>query len=407
MLQAMSSWAKKMGIFCSLDNITLLIFTMHMTHHPSHGKAAAKDNKTMKRLLSAVFLLVTAFLIWRPIVSIEERGSSLQQNHEEALVVSVSEEFDPIYSENFQRLELELLNGGESIEVKNATSSLVNAIEYEVGDRVVVVSTRNVSGDLQYFVADHVRRPALIWLFGLFLATVLLVNRKKGLLSLLSLGFSFLVIFRFILPLILTGFNPILTAVLGSLLLLPSTFYLSHGFNKKTTVALLGTLTALILTIFLAMLFTNFAHLTGIASEEAGFLKLYLGEGLDTRGLLLAGIMIGALGVLDDVCITQASIVNELKASQPKIPSFELFKRSMAVGGDHISSVVNTLVLVYAGAALPLMLLFFDGGQSAGQVLNYEYMAEEVVRSLVGSIGLIAAVPLTSLLAVWTEKKVN
>lgn len=185
------------------------------------------------------------------------------------------------------------------------------------------------------------------------------------------MAFSFLIIFKFILPKILAGANPILIAILGSLLIIPVTFYLSHGLNRKTTLAIIGTITALILTGLLAGVFVNATKLTGFASEEAGFLQVAKQGQVNIKGLLLAGIIIGLLGILDDITISQSAIISQLKQSSPKLKSGELYKKAMEIGKDHIASMVNTLILVYTGAALPLLLLFINSPRPFSEVINY------------------------------------
>jgi uncharacterized membrane protein len=184
------------------------------------------------------------------------------------------------------------------------------------------------------------------------------------------------------------------------LLIIPATFYPSHGLNRKTSIAILSTICALLITGFLANFFLDFAKLSGLSSEEAGFLQTMNPEVFtNMRGLLLAGIIIGVLGVLDDVTVSQASIVWQLKIANPQFTKVELYKRAMEVGRDHISSMVNTLVLVYAGASLPLLLLFNDAAKPFAEIINYEILADEIVRTLVGSIGLILVVPISTFLA--------
>lgn len=275
---------------------------------------------------------------------------------------------------------------------------------YQEGDRVVVSKISGQDGEDQYFLSDFVRRPALFLLFGLFVALVLSVSRGHGVRALLGLVSSFVIIFNFILPYIEQGYDPIIIAIIGALFIILISFYLTHGFSAKTTVAVMGTFIALVATGALASIFSDLAYLTGFATEEAAFLQVMKGEVLNIRGLMMAGIIIGALGVLDDITISQASIVRELIRANPKLSKIELFRRAMNVGRDHIASLVNTLVLVYTGSALPLLLLFFDNNLNLMQIINFEIIAEEIVRTLVGSIGLVLAVPITTLVAVyWRE----
>ena len=233
----------------------------------------------------------------------------------------------------------------------------------------------------------------------LFVVSTIAVAKWRGILSLIGMGVSFLVIFSFILPKILSGSNPVEIAILGSLIIIPVSFFLSHGFNKKTIVAIAGTLIALIITGVLANVFVEAAKLTGFASEEAGFLQVARQGTVNIKGLLLAGIIIGVLGVLDDITISQSAIVFQLKKANEKLKFNELYKRAMNIGRDHISSMINTLVLVYTGAALPLLLLFIDNPHPFSEIANYEIIADEIVRTLVGSIGLILAVPITTVIA--------
>jgi uncharacterized membrane protein len=178
--------------------------------------------------------------------------------------------------------------------------------------------------------------------------------------------------------------------------------YLTHGVNERTTVALLGTLASMAVIALLAWMFTQATRLSGVAEEEATFLRAFAPD-LDFRGLLLAGVVIGAMGVLDDVTVTQVSAVAELRQADPAMGQGQLFRAALNIGRDHIASTVNTLVLAYAGAALPLLLLLAVAGRSVGSVVTGEVVAVEVVRTLVGSIGLVASVPITTALAVLVD----
>ncbi len=199
-------------------------------------------------------------------------------------------------------------------------------------------------------------------------------------------------------PAILDGPSPPGVALVGSLAIMLVTLVVTHGFGPKMLAASLGTASALVLTLGLGSLFIGGAHLTGLSSDEAIFLRASVGN-ISITGLLLAGMVIGALGVLDDLTVTQASTVLALRRANPSLGFRRLFASAIAVGHDHIAATVNTLVLAYAGAALPVLLIFSLGGTSFGDALNSESVATEVVATLVGSIGLIAAVPLTTALA--------
>ena len=354
------------------------------------------------------FSATLAFLLVGCPLVLAQGEPSLEEEVLEGRVVGVVEEqeFEEGEEERlYQKLEVLITRGSlrdRKITVEaGGEAGRVGESVYREGDRVVLTRTQDFEGNDVFYITDFVRRKPLFWLFLIFVVLTALIGRWRGLSSLLGMGLSFLVIFKFILPRILAGSDPVGTAILGSLLIIPLTFYLSHGFNKKTTVAVFGTFISLVLTGLLAKYFVGWAELTGFASEEAGFLSVIRPGLVNMKGLVLAGIIIGVLGVLDDITVAQAAVVEQLRQANPDLGFRDLFWRAMRVGQDHIASMVNTLILVYAGAALPLLLLFVDTSSPFLEIINYEAIAEEIVRTLVGSIGLIAAVPMTTLLAVW------
>lgn len=302
-----------------------------------------------------------------------------------------------------QSLEIYIQKGiktGETVNIEFNQMQVEGVPLYKVGDRLLVNYSLDSDGNQSYYIIDYVRRPSLILLIALFAGAAVAVSGWRGVSSLLGLIASFIIIFTIILPGIKSGHDPILIAIFGSFLIILFTFYLAHGFNHKTHLAIAGTLFALCLTAGLSHIWIGLSQLTGYSSEASQFLQSIAGQVINIRGLLLAGIMIGALGVLDDITISQAALVRELKLANPKLNAKQLFIRGMNVGRDHIASLINTLVLVYTGAALPLLLLFtLDATRPPMVVINYEIVAEEIVRTLVGSIGLISAVPITTILA--------
>lgn len=308
----------------------------------------------------------------------------------------------------YQKLELAVTSGslqGKTIVIENGDMPISNLQKYKLNDHVVVTYSKNYEGKDTFYIVDYVRRTTLILLFLLFAIVAVGVGKWHGFTSLLGMGISFFVIFQFILPQISSGKDPIIIAIIGSFIIVPITFYLSHGLNKKTTVAVFATLITLVVTGIIANYFVNLANLTGFASEEAGFLQAFRPGAINIKGLLLAGILIGGLGIFDDITVSQSAIVAELKKASPDSSFRELFARAMNVGRDHISSMVNTLVLVYAGAALPLLLLFVGNPRPFSEVINYEFIADEIVRTLVASIGLILAVPITTFMAALVFQK--
>jgi uncharacterized membrane protein len=270
--------------------------------------------------------------------------------------------------------------------------------QLEQGQEVVVAYEPAAPKDLQYSVADVNRKLPMAVLAGIFALAVVVVGRMRGVMALVALAISFMVLTLFILPAILQGSNPLVVAVIGASAIMLIALYMCHGLSARTSVAVIGTLISLLLIGLLGSGFIDWAYLTGNTDDNTGLIHgLY--PTIDMSGLLLAGVIIGSLGVLDDVTVTQTSAVWELHEANPAMGWRALYRAGIRIGRDHIASVVNTLVLAYAGAALPLLLLFSIAQSSVGTVANSELVAEEIVRTLVGSIGLVASVPVTTALA--------
>ena len=288
---------------------------------------------------------------------------------------------------------------GEPVQVEHVSGELdARQLELEQGDRVLVRSLDD-SPQPTYFVVDHVRDSQL-WLFVLaFIVLVVAIGRWQGVTSLIGMAASLLVILRFIVPGIMAGHSPVTISIIGAAVILATSLYLAHGVNRKTTTALLGTTVALALTAGLAAFAVEFAKLSGLADEQAANLNIITSGGINPQGLLLAGMIIGALGVLDDVTVAQSSSVFELRLANPQLRASELFRRAMNIGRDHIASTVNTLFLAYAGAALPLLIVLSLQTGPTATLVTQEFLATEVIRTLVGSIGIVASVPLTTALA--------
>ncbi|MEV3852865.1 YibE/F family protein [Streptomyces sp. NPDC050095] len=266
------------------------------------------------------------------------------------------------------------------------------------GQKVIVAYAPDAPANLQYSVTDVNRKIPMALLAGIFALAVVVVGRLRGVMALVALAVSFMVLTFFILPAILQGSNPLVVAVVGASAIMLIALYMCHGLTARTSVAVLGTLVSLLLIGLLGSLFIGWAALTGNTDDNTGLIHgLY--PDIDMSGLLLAGVIIGSLGVLDDVTVTQTSAVWELHEANPTMGWRGLYRAGIRIGRDHIASVVNTLVLAYAGAALPLLLLFSIAQSSVVDVANSELVAEEIVRTLVGSIGLVASVPVTTALA--------
>lgn len=289
-------------------------------------------------------------------------------------------------------------SGGTATVTTTADSDTVLA-QLDEGDRIVLSdSGPDVPDDVRYSFADVQRGTPLIVLGALFAAVVVALGHLRGLLALAGIALTMGVLLVFVFPALLDGAAPVGVALSGAVVIAFGTLYLAHGVSDRTTVALLGTLASLGVTAVLAVVFNRAADLSGLASEESLTLLTFAPD-LDFRGLLLAAVILGTLGVLDDVTITQVSSVWELRRTDPTLTRRQLYRSGIHIGRDHIASAVNTLVLAYAAAALPLLLIYTQSGLGMGAVLTTETVAVEIVQTLVGSIGLVASVPLTTALA--------
>lgn len=272
-----------------------------------------------------------------------------------------------------------------------------SAPRFAPGDRVVLNVVPDADPRYRYQYADRDRRPILWGLAALFAIAVIGLGRLRGVAALGGLAASVVILVAFIAPAILAGQSPVLVAAVGGSAIALVSLYLAHGWRPLTHVAVIGTFASLGITLALSAVVSSMARFSGFGSEEAFFLTLV--EGVEIRGLILAGAVLGAIGALDDVTVTQASAVFELKRLSPVAERAQLFASGLRVGRDHIASTVNTLLLAYAGASMPLLLLFSLSELPLGIVANSEVVAVEIFRTLVGSVGLVASVPLTTWLA--------
>lgn len=306
------------------------------------------------------------------------------------------------FEQPYQILRLRITEGparGQEVDVEQGFLSFTNESRLlQSGDKVLLDHTRTVDGGDFYVITDFVRTAPLVWLTLFFVAATILLSGWQGARSILGMGISLVIIVAFIVPQILNGGNPVTTAIVGSVVMMGISLYLVYGWKAKTHVAVAGLFASLVFAGLLAVWFVGWARLSGFGSEEASFLQV-AGVQLDPRGLLLAGIIIGSLGALDDVAVGQSSAIFELSRANPELTGRQLFRHGMVIGRDHIAAMVNTLLLAYVGAALPYLLMFSVFTEPLGMTLNREIIAEEIVRTLVGSLGLLAGVPFTSLIA--------
>jgi uncharacterized membrane protein len=291
---------------------------------------------------------------------------------------------------------VEVLEGDGAGEYKQLElPAEVYAAGIEVDDVLVLSRDPGAEGGPTYSFSDYERTTPLVLFAIAFAIVVGAVARLRGLAALLGLGFAFLVLLQFVLPGLLSGSSPTLVTLVGSAAIMFVVLYLAHGFSARTTTALVGTLFGLALVTVLGAIAVSAARLTGLTTEETVQLQTF-DPSLNFSGLVIAGIVVAGLGVLNDVTITQASAIWQLHEVDPSMGWRQLYRRGMAVGRDHIASTVYTVVFAYAGAALPLLLLFELYARPAGTTLTSAVLAEEVIRTLVGGIALVLAVPVTT-----------
>ncbi|MFC5907464.1 YibE/F family protein [Streptacidiphilus monticola] len=376
----------------------------HHPHHHEHGPASPAPRRL--RLLLAAVLVPFALAVLAGLVLLwpgrlpDHAATGLGFDQPTASgVVTATKSVDCVGgTAGCTLVTFRVTSGKDDGRVSTQTMTPDQTAVYSAGEKVVLLYSANAPRDLQYTIGDADRGIPLALLAGVFALLVVLVGRLRGLAALVALAVSFGVLSVFVLPAILHGENPLQVAVVGSGLIMLVALYLCHGLSARTSVAVLGTLASLALIGVLGQLSIGWTRLTGNTSDETGLVHS-LFPGIQLPGLLLAGIIIGSLGVLNDVTVTQASSVWELRAADPGMGARALYRAGMRIGRDHIASTVNTLVMAYAGAGLPLMLLFSLSHRGVWTVATSEIVAEEVVRTLVGAIGLVASVPLTTALA--------
>jgi len=362
--------------------------------------------------MKKIFLVICLIILLIPKISLAEGGELVFKAKILEVLSEKTLEREDGSTVIQQNLSLQGLEGefkGKEFTINGVSDlDVFKSITVKKGDKVFVAQTIDFEGNEKFYLTDHVRTGSLYFLAFLFALLLIVIGKKHGWTALLSLIVTFFVIMKFIIPLILAGHSALLVSIIGALIILGLVIYITWGFKLKAHVAVVSIFISLFITGLISIIFSKLASLSGLASEDALFLVNPNSVAIDLSGLLLAGIIIGTLGVLDDVVISQISSVEQLQEANPNLSKKELYKRSIRIGVDHISSMTNTLFLAYAGAALPLLLLFGQGGaQEVGftAVINNELIATEIVRTLTGSIGLILAVPISTILAVKYLKK--
>lgn len=363
---------------------------------------------------AVVILLFSIFAIWgipyffqQPQIQSNGANTTLGSQTVSAQITQIVEEGQiNLNGKNqlYQVMQVEVLEGdykGQSFQIDYGKHQVrSDNFRFGVGDRVYVEVDKTPTGDLRAFYIDYVRSQPLAILAGAFILSMLIMGRWKGFGSLIALGISMWMIINYVIPHILAGEDPVKVSLIGSTILVGVTLYLTYGWNLKTHASVLSILLALLLTGVLTVLFVYLTRLTGYGDENTLYLIQSSAVQIDPRGLLLGGMIIGSLGVLDDLVTSQSAAVVEIHDANPSLGFRRTFQKAMRIGEDHVAATVNTLVLAYTGASLPLLLVFTLGNGSFSFFINSEVLAEEIVRTLVGSMGLIAAVPISTLIAV-------
>jgi uncharacterized membrane protein len=363
----------------------------------------------IKKIISIALILITFLIICKSAIANEK------ESFFKVRVIEIIEEGEKTINQDikhrFQKLKVRFLEGkqqGQIIELDyGGTFNLQKSQLVKKDDTLILLEQKTSDNQPQYIVTDKYRLGNIAFVFFLFFLAVVLVGGLKGVTSLLGMLFSLIIVISFIVPNILAGRNPLLISIIGSFIIMIISIYLAHGINIKTHLAIVSTFVSLILAGILSVIFVQMALLSGLGSEEAYSLTLgQIGE-INFKGLLLGGIIIGTLGILDDVTITQTSSLFQLNEVNSKLKFEELFRRGIEIGREHVAATVNTLVLAYAGSSLALFLVFYISGKNLPfwMIVNSEVIAEEIIRALAGSTGLVLAVPITTLLTVYYLKR--
>lgn len=357
--------------------------------------------KVRRVLITGVFLAGLFSSVAGPL-SAQEIHQELQETVK-AKVIEIVDEFDrDIMGTNttttVQTLRVELLAGPKVGQVATFDNDLV---VLSVGDKIFVNRLEAIDGTEYFTFKDVERRVQLLYVGLLMVGLIVLFAGWQGARALMSLALSVAAIIFLLVPALLAGYSPALSSLVIAGFILAVSLFLTHGFKPRVTIAFIGTFGAVAVTCLLSWLCVSWMRLTGLSSDAAVYLNFSTGGTLDIAGLLLGSIIIGLLGVLDDVSITQASVVQELRGANNNLGWRELYTRAIRVGRDHVGSLVNTLALAYVGAALPLVLLYAQSQAAFLDILNQEVVAAELLRIMVGSIGLILAVPFTTVVAAW------
>jgi len=352
------------------------------------------------------YILLIIIAVFTSIFNVYADEESIMHT-EKAVILEVENKKDVNFENNgedIQYVKLKVMSG----KYKNKTVDTINNLSgnkaYDIkvkeDDKVVVVIEEQVSGDIDVFISEYLRQDYILYLSILFIILILIVGKQKGIKSVITLMITLFSVIKILLPLILKGYDPILTTIGVSIFITAITLFIVSGINNKSISAIIGTTGGVLTSGLISYYIGSKIRLTGFNSEEAIMLST-IGDSinLDFKSLLFAGIIMGALGAVMDVGMSISSSIEEIHKANPSLSKKELFSSGMNVGRDIMGTMTNTLILAYTGSSIPLLLLFMYYEPSIIKILNLDVIATEVVRSLSGSIGLIVAIPLTALVS--------
>lgn len=357
-------------------------------------------------MFKKLFLLVLAalFLTCATQTHAQTKPLAVQEEVKGTIVQEDAKDFDE--NGKLQKITFEVkLDNGKNIQADFQPSDL-NKLSLNEGDQIVL-SKSTAQGKASYQIIDNYRLPSLLYFLLGFAVVALLIVGRKGIGSLLGLLVSLFIILYGIVPLILKGYDPLLVTVAFSFLIILTTTYLAHGVSKKTTVALISTFVSLLIALFFSAASISLLNINGFGSEDVYNLYYAMGGTINAKGLLLSGIIIATLGALNDVTVTQAATIFELKKLNKDLKFLDLFKSGMAIGREHGASMVNTIVLAYAGSSLFIFIFFIVNPQKQPlwAIMNNEFMVEEFVKTLGGTIGILMSVPIVTVIAAYFVDK--
>lgn len=361
----------------------------------------------MKKKIYIFFLLSVFLLTSFSSFSYDEDEFSLPEAYAKGKVLEILEEdmgqeISIGILEHYQKVLVEITSGqfkGQQITIEN---SFINSPGYEIyvaeNDRVLLTVLYDSSGLRKAYVVDFVRDTSIYLLLFLFVVMMLGIGRLQGLKGIISLVITFAVIYKIMIPQVFAGRSPLSVSLISSVIIALITYIIISGFTKKSLASFLGTAFGLLFAALLAILISGHAHLTGLGTEEARMLY-YVPEFTDygnMKGILLAGIILGALGAVMDVCMSIASSIEEIASAGQGMGFADLFKAGMNVGNDIMGTMTNTLVLAYTGASMPLLLLLMAYDLPFLHLMNFEMLADEIIRAMIGTIALVASIPITA-----------